>query len=80
MEVLESKIIRAESAAIPEIKNNPPKLLRLWLVDEMEVPESGQLLCLPNHAFSIFFILPHPVKFSIALDISGTRREPLGKT
>ena len=54
MEVLESKIIRAESAAIPEIKNNLPKLLRLWLVDEMD----NRFACLTIHSrFSLFYLI-----------------------
>jgi hypothetical protein len=74
------KIKRAESEAIPAIKNNPPKLLRLRLFDEIKVLESGQLLCFPNHASAICFILSSSVTFRIALDTSGTRGEPLGKT
>jgi hypothetical protein len=38
------KIMRAKSAAIPAIKNNPQKLLILRLLNETEVPESGQLV------------------------------------
>jgi hypothetical protein len=74
------KIMRAKNAASPAIKNNPQKLLRLRILDETEVLESGQLPFLPNHASSICFILSPSVTFKIALDISGTRGEPLGKT
>jgi hypothetical protein len=44
------KIMRAKNAASPAIKNNPQKLLRLRILDETEVLESGQLPFLPNHA------------------------------
>jgi hypothetical protein len=74
------KIMRANNAASPAIKNNPQKLLRLRLLDEIEELDSGQVLFLPNHAPSICFISSPSVTFKIALDISGTRGEPLGKT
>jgi hypothetical protein len=35
------KIMRAASAAIPAIKNNPQKVLILRVLDGTEVPESG---------------------------------------
>jgi hypothetical protein len=72
-------IMRAKRDATPAIKNKPQKLLRLRLLDVTEVLESGQLLCFPNKAFSISFILSPSVMFRTALDTSDTRGEPLGK-
>jgi hypothetical protein len=74
------KIMRANNAASPAIKNNPQKLLRLRLLDVIEELDSGHVPFLPNHESSIRFILSPSVTFKIALDISGIRGEPLGKT
>jgi hypothetical protein len=70
----------ANKEATPAIRNRPQKLVRLRLLAETWVLESGQLVPIPSHAFSIVLIFSPSVTFKIALETSATRGEPFGKT
>lgn len=74
------KMVRAIKLASPAIMNRPQKLARLKLFEDIEVVELRQIISSKKYLFSISIILGPSVTFRIALETSGTRGEPRGKT
>ena len=72
-------MMRAKNEATPAIRKSPQKLSRPRLFDENMLLGSGQVVSFLNHTPSISFIFFPSVTCSIALEMSGTRGEPLGK-
>ena len=77
---LAKKINNASTETTPVMRKRPPKLLKARLEDAKLLLWFGQLVGSPNHAFSISVILSPSVMFRIALEMSDTSGDPLGKT
>lgn len=70
-EIMETRAVKAKSNQ---------KLSMLKRVEDSSVAsEAEHSLILLNHAFSISLILSPSVTFKIALEISGTNADPIGK-
>lgn len=73
--------IKAKHEDNPEMRKRPQKLSTPRLLESENIGlVTEQVAFFPNHLFSMFFISSPSVTFSIDLETSGTRGEPLGKT
>ena len=74
-------MMRDSDEETPAMRKRPQKLSRPRLSESEMVGFVSEHVASPaNHLFSISFMASPSVKFRIALETSGTRGEPLGKT